>query len=63
MVSLKGLFKWQYTIFFAVLNLNTYFEIDKERRKSEKLLLNILPKKVIKELKEKEIPVRKSSRI
>jgi class 3 adenylate cyclase len=29
-----------------------YAEIDKERRKSEKLLLNILPKKVIKELKE-----------
>jgi class 3 adenylate cyclase len=32
-----------------------YVEIDKERRKSEKLLLNILPKKVIKELKEKGI--------
>jgi class 3 adenylate cyclase len=30
-----------------------YAEIDKERRKSEQLLLNILPKKVIKELKEK----------
>jgi class 3 adenylate cyclase len=30
-----------------------YAEIDKERRKSEKLLLNILPKKVINELKEK----------
>ena len=29
-----------------------YKEIDKERGKSEKLLLNILPKKVIKELKE-----------
>jgi class 3 adenylate cyclase len=29
-----------------------YAEIDKERRKSENLLLNILPKKVIKELKE-----------
>jgi len=32
-----------------------YTEIDKERRISEKLLLNILPKKVIKELKEKGI--------
>jgi class 3 adenylate cyclase len=32
-----------------------YSEIDKERRISEKLLLNILPKKVIKELKEKGI--------
>jgi class 3 adenylate cyclase len=30
-----------------------YTEIDKERRKSEQLLLNILPKKVIQELKEK----------
>lgn len=32
-----------------------YNEIDKERRKSEKLLQNILPKKVISELKEKGI--------
>jgi class 3 adenylate cyclase len=30
-----------------------YAELDKERRKSEQLLLNILPKKVIKELKER----------
>jgi len=30
-----------------------YREIDKERRKSEKLLHNILPEKIIKELKEK----------
>ena len=32
-----------------------YTEIDKERRKSEKLLQNILPRKVIQELKEKGI--------
>jgi adenylate cyclase len=30
-----------------------YVEVDKEWRKSEKLLLNILPRKVIMELKEK----------
>ncbi len=48
-VILSASFTFILAAFFIKL---IYKEIDKERGKSEKLLLNILPKKVIKELKE-----------